>query len=63
MSKWAMSEWAMSEWAMSEWAMSEWANSQPCQKYYYLGPLEFFENEDFAAGAPRARAENLDFDF
>ena len=31
------------------------------KKYKYLGPLEFFENENFDACA--ACAENLDLDF
>ena len=32
------------------------------KKYYYLGPLEFFENENFDMHAP-ARAEILELDF
>ena len=37
------------------------------QKYWYISPLEFFENENFdgraSARAARARAETLDLDF
>ena len=37
------------------------------KKYWYLSPLEFFENENFDARAParaaRARAETSDLDF